>query len=278
MMKKKLKNAGYCAIALLSLWLAGAFWAITWIDKHDFIDFPDKTELSFARFLWSTSPSIDRAQDADRALKFSWLRASTEINRKEKKELLKITDLLFDESVFLERYFRRHGQKLTSDIQARVLIQLLTYLNRVEMYQPFANTALESMFMIFGGNDGLLSPSSRENWYREMMIRSRIKGDQSAYESYREGLLRTFASHPNEIPKPFIEGVVNFYDGVLLCIVKKNQEAAPFLDLAAKKFAGYPRYTTNFFNGDLNVLLLGKGMEAGSDCNDLIIKVIMSGA
>lgn len=277
-MKKKLKNAGYCAIALLSLWLAGVFWTITWIDKQEFIDFPGKTELSIARFLWSTSPSIDRVEDADRALKFSWLRASTEINRKEKKDILKITDVLLEESVFIERFFQRHGQKLTSDIQARVVIQLLTYLNRVEMYQSFANPALESKLINFGGNGELASPSTQEIWHREMMIRSRIKRDQSAYESHREGLLRTITSHVNEIPKPFIEGIVNFYDGVLLCIVRRNQEAAPFLDLAARNFSRYPRYTTNFLNGDLNVLLLGKGMEAGSDCNDLITKVIMSGA
>ncbi|MFN7882049.1 MAG: hypothetical protein ACK5PF_03410 [bacterium] len=277
MVKKELKIAGYSVFGLLSLWLAGTFWAVTWVDKQALIDFPGRAELNFARFFWSTSPAIDRTHDADRALKFSWLRASTEINRKEKKEISKIIDVLAEEFSFTAKYFERHGRTLSPDIKSRAAVQLLTYLNRLEMFQSFANPVLESKLMEFGGNVKSASPSTQENWQREMMIRSRLKGDQSAYQDRRDVLLRTLVSHANDIPKSFLEGIFHFYDGVLLCVVKKNQEAAPFLDLAAKKLSGYPRYTTNFLNGDLNVLLLGKGMEAGSDCNESISKVISSG-
>jgi hypothetical protein len=100
---------------------------------------------------------------------------------------------------------------------------------------------------------------------------------QPAYQDHRDVLLRTLVSHANDIPKSFLEGIFLLYDRVMLCVVMKNQEAALFLDLAAKKLSGYPRYTTNFLNVDLNILLLGKGMEVGSDCNESISKVISSG-
>lgn len=274
--KKNLKKAWYGIFGLLGLWLAGAFWAVTWVDKQAVIDFPGKAEFTLARFFWATSPAIDQTHDADRALKFSWLRASTDINRKEKKEISKIIDVLAEEFSFTAQYFERNGRMLPPDINSRAAVQLLTYLNRLEMFQSYANPALESKLMEFGVNVKSALPSTQENWQREMMIRSRIKGDQSAYQDHREVLLRTLLSHANDIPKSFLEGIVYFYDGVLLCVIKKNKEAAPFLDLAAQHLSSYPRYTTNFLNGDLNVLLLGKGMEAGSDCNESISRVILS--
>lgn len=227
-MRKNLKKTGYGIFGLLGLWLAGTFWAVTWVDKQALIDFPGKAELNVARLLWSTSPAIDQTHDADRALKFSWLRASTEINRKEKKEISKIIDVLAEEFLFTAKYFERHRPMLPPDIKSRAAVQLLTYLNRLEMFQSYANPALESKLMEFGGNVKSASPSTRENWQREMMIRSRIKGDQSAYQGHREVLLRTLASHANDIPKPFLEGVVNFYDGVLLCVIKKIRKRHHF--------------------------------------------------
>jgi len=277
MMMKKLKIAGCSVLGLLALWLVGMFWAVTWIDKQASIDFPDKNELNIARLFWSISPAIDKDHDADRALKLSWLQASTDINRKEKKEISKIIDVLTKEFSFTANYFERHGQTLPPDVQSRAAVQLLIYLNRLEIFQNHSNPALESKLLEFGKNVNSASPSTQENWQREMMIRARIKGNQSAYQEYRENLLRTLVNHADDIPKNFVEGVINFYDGVLLCVIKKNQEAVPFLDLAARNFSAYPRYTTNFLNGDLNVLLLGKGMEAGSNCNEAISKVISLG-
>lgn len=208
--KNNLKIAGYGIFGLLGLWLAGALWAVTWIDKQALIDFPNKAELNVARLFWSTSPAIDQTHDADRALKFSWLRVSTEINRKERKQISNIIDVLAEEFLFTAKYFERHGSTMSPDINFRVAVLLLTYLNRLEMFQSYANPALESRLMEFSSNVEYASPSTQENWQREMMIRSRMKGDQSAYQGHREVLLRILASHANNTPKPFLEGIVNF--------------------------------------------------------------------
>lgn len=264
-------------IGALVLWLAGSYWAANWIDKISFNDFPEKKELASARFLWALSPAVNRADDAIRALKFSWLRASTEINRKEKKEISKITRILREEFLFVAKYLESNYQNLSLEVKSAAAVQLLTYINRVNLFQNYFDPALDAKLMVFGKGINLASPIAQENWYREMMIRGQLKGDTGLYVENKKNLLLVLNQHGEGVPSSFIEGAIDFYDGTLLCVMKKPHEALPYLESAAKKLASHPKYTTNLFNKDLNVLLLGKGMEVGLGCNELITKVISTG-
>lgn len=266
------------AVGALVLWLAGSYWAANWIDNKDFEDFPGENELAVARFLWMSSPTVDRENDANRALKFSWLRASTEIYRKEKKEMPKIIGVLSEEFSFVAKYLESNSQSLSSGVTMAAAIQLLTYLNRINLFQKYSDPALDAKLTEFGQRINSSDPTNQENWYREMMIRGKLKGDASIYKENRKNLVLILSQHGGDIPNAFIEGVIDFYDGTLLCAVRKPGEALPYLESAAIKLAAYPKYTTNLFNMDLNVLLLGKGMEAGPDCKESITKVIASGA
>lgn len=280
MVKKNFKKAGYGIFGLLGLWLAGTFWAVTWVDKQALIDFPGKSELNVARLFWSTSPAIDQTQDADRALKFSWLRASTEINRKEKKEISKIVDVLAEEFLFTAKYFERHGQALPPKLRIKFATQLLTYLNRVNLYQKYFHENVENIFRDLSGSGvvGDADDSEKENWYREMMIRSHLRQDGDSYKAYKEKLDALLKKEATSVSSAYVDGVIAFYDGVLSCISKDTSAAVIPLDVARANLATYPKITTEFFYGDLNVLLVGKGMEGSPRCNDLLGKVLLSGA
>jgi hypothetical protein len=109
------------------------------------------------------------------------------------------------------------------------------------------------------------------------MIHGSLTKNNYIYEKNRDNFLKLWYQVESEIPRVFLEGVSDYYDGVLLCIAENQREAIPYLESAAKKFYEYPKYRTTFLSSDLNVLLLGKGMKSGSYCNDSITKVIYSG-
>jgi hypothetical protein len=259
------------------LWLTGVMWSTSWVDKLSAGDFPGRYQLTAARLFWSMSPAIDRDADANRAFKLSWLKASTDINRKEKKEIIKIVAVLTSEFSFVGDYLKLHSKSMSKEMQTKAATQLLTYLNRVELYQNYSNEALESKIREFGSGIHIATPATQENWYREVMIRSHMKGDYDLFQENRRQLMKLLNEHGQDLPVDFIDGVLFFYDGVLLCIEKKPDAADSPLASAAKKLASNPQLTTNFLQQDLNVLLLGKGMESGAGCNQSLTNVIFSG-
>ncbi len=273
-----MKRIIYVSIAVASISLAGALWAARWIDKTAIEDFPGKYQLSVARVLWSLTPAIDREVDANRAIKLSWLKASGDINRKEKKEINNILRVLTEEFSFLSEYLLAHARSLSASTQARATVQLLTYLNRVELYDNYPSQALEAKIREFASSISLLDPSIQENWLRETMIRAHLKGNLQLYQANRSQLSKLLNDHGADIPNDFRKGVISFYDGVLSCIGKQQDLAVVPLDDAAKKLAHFPQYTTAFLIQDLNILLIGKGMEAGPGCNQALTDVILSGA
>lgn len=257
--------------------LLGAKWSISWIDGVSVSDFPGRYKLATARLIWSITPAIDKNADASRALKLSWLKASTEINRKEKKQIQNIVAVLVSEFYFIDEYIKSNHRITSIEIQSRALAQLLTYLNRVELYQNYSNVTLEEKLKEFSSGISNASLATQEDWHREMMIRSYLKGDREAYIRNRGELASLLDKHGQDLPASFKEGVLSYYDGVLLCIANKSAEASVPLAKSAKNFSSHPQLTTIFLQQDLNVLLLGRGMESGAGCNDYLTNVISSG-
>lgn len=109
------------------------------------------------------------------------------------------------------------------------------------------------------------------------MIRSYLKGEYDLYMKNRESLVDVLRRHGSNLPIDFREGALSFYDGVLLCIKNKSDDAIAPLKNASKNFSNYRQLATNFLQQDLNILLLGRGMESGRDCNDQLTSVIYSG-
>jgi len=272
-----LRKIAYTLIAILILWFSGILLTISWIDRTAAQEFPGKYQLAAARIFWLLTPSVDREADANRAIKLSWLRTSTDINRKEKKEIKQILQILTEESTFLAGYLEAHAYSLSRPTQARAATYLLTYLNRVGLYENHSIPALESKIREFSGYVSASPPSVQEDWHREAMIRAYLQGDYPLYNDNRNHLLALLNQHKGEIPIDFVEGIISYYDGVLSCIGKRSDLASEPLSDAAKKLARYPSYTTNLLNHDLNVLLLGKGMESDSICKQALINVISSG-
>ena len=258
-------------------WFLGAIWSISWVDSVSASEFPGRYQLSAARLFWSITPAIDKNADADRALKLSWLKASTEINRKERKQISTIVAALSSEFYFIEQNVISNNKITSKEIKLKAAAQLLTYLNRVELYQNYANTELEEKLKEFSSEISSADLATQENWYREVMIRSYLKGNMDAYKTSRGELVNLFERHGQDLPVGFKDGVLSFYDGVLLCVAKKSADASIPLARASKNFSNHPQLTTNFLQQDLNVLLLGRGMESGTGCNDYLTNVISSG-
>jgi len=264
-------------IGALILWLFGSYWATSWIDKKSFDDFPGKNELAIARILWVLSPVVNRTDDANRVLKFSWLSVSSVIYSKEKKDNQKIIDVLSKEFKFISEYILLNNKSISSEVKDSTFIQLVTYLNRINLFQKYFDPLLEVKLIEFDQRIGSLSPVRQEDWYREMMIHGQLKGDSSIYQKYRNKYVQILHREGVGIPKVFIEGVIDFYDGILLCANNQSREALPYLKSAEVKLAKYPDYTMRFFSIDLNVLLIGRGKMSGADCDNSISKVISAG-
>ncbi|MEF9387618.1 hypothetical protein V4890_18605 [Ralstonia solanacearum species complex bacterium KE056] len=273
-----MKNKYYFLCGCALIYITCAIWSIFWIDSKSTSDLPGRCSLAVARLFWSITPAIDQNKDADRALKLSWLSASTDINRKEKKTISKIVETLSTEFSFVADYTKSNNQALSEEMRTRAATLLLTYLNRVELYQTHPNEPLEKKLEEFASGIARTTPETQENWYRETMIRSYLKGEYDLYTKNREALSEVFRRYGQNIPADFKEGALSFYDGVLLCIRKKSEDASAPLQIANKNFSKHPRLAINFFLQDLNVLLLGRGMESGKDCNDHLTSVIYSGA
>jgi hypothetical protein len=271
-----MRRFGYWFCAGVFGCILGVVWSVSWIDAASTYDFPGKYQLSAARLFWSITPAIDKNADAARALKFSWLKVSTEINRKEKKKISNVVGVLGSEFYFVEQLISNN--KITSkEINLRAAAQLLTYLNRFELYQAYTNAALEEKLKEFSSEISTADPATQENWYREVMIRSYLKGNIDAYKASKGELVNLFEKHGQDLPTGFKEGVLSFYEGVLLCVAKKSADASLPLARASKNLSQHPQLTTNFLQQDLNVLLLGRGMESGTGCNDYLTNVILSG-
>jgi hypothetical protein len=273
-----MKKLFFFVIAIFVLWGIGIYWAINWIDQKEFSDLPEKKEMAVARALWRSFP-INNVKDVDRALKFSWLRASTEINRKtkRKKEISEIVSIIDEEAKFIFNYLKSNKKYVSSGKRVISIIQLLTYLNRINLFQNYFESDLDLMLSKVDADINLVEPGDREDWYREMMIRGRLKGNEDVYNKNRALLLETLNKHGGNLPQSFIDGAIDFYDGTLLCITDKAADASSYLKSAATKFAAYPKYTTAFFYADLNVLLIGKGMGMSQACNNALVEVLSAG-
>jgi hypothetical protein len=270
----KMKKILFLVLGILVFWLAGVYWAIHWIDKKELFEVSNGKELVIARFLWASSPAINREADAKRALKFSWLQASTEIYR-EKKTTTEIIDILSEETSFIGKYVQSHDRSLSPEIKQSAFIQIFTYLNRMELFQNYsADPAFEAKLTAFGQKANSLNPENQEDWYREMMIHGRLIGSEETYQTNRDRYLQLANQYRGDVPSAFIDGVIDFYDGVLSCIAQETDGTAlQHLQSAAKELAAYPQYEKVLFSSDLNVLLLAKGMKAGSGCRDAIRNV-----
>lgn len=264
-------------LGLLALWWLGASWSISWIDRQSLDDVPGTVELSAARRLWGLTPATDVLADADRALKFSWIRTAAAIHRKERKTA-GIVRVLTEEFQEIAHYIEAHNESLSPDVRSRAAAQLLTYINRIELFQRYSSPALEWNLAAFASKVSSAPMSIQEDWYREMMIRGHMRGDSTAYRQNLDRLLSTLRSRRADVPHEFLEGVASYYEGVLLCVAMRPLDALVHLVTAARKLSAYPEDTTRLLNRNLNVLLLGKVMDSEPGCRDSLVKVVSSGS
>jgi hypothetical protein len=255
------------------LWLAGVFWSASWIDGKTQDVFPKGHELSIARWFWSLTPAINRGPDADRALKLSWLAIMAEINQKTKTEI-NVANTLDSESQFISSYLRSNWKSISVDLQSRAIVQLLTYLNRIELYRKLSRPDFDEQLQNIGDKISSAPPSVQEDWYREMMIRAYMKGDSYAFQEDRKKLVKILEAYAQEIPQDLRDGSINYYEGVLACISKNPQNAIAPLSKAIKLMATNQQMALNFFRGDFNIILIGKGMDGGDKCKELLEKLI----
>ena len=255
------------------LWLAGVFWSTSWIDGKTKDVFPEEDQLSIARWFWSSVPAIDRDIDADRALKLSWLAIMAEINHKKKTEI-NILNTLDSESQFVAGYLKSNWKTISVDMQSRAIVQLLTYLNRIELYRKYSRPDFEEQLKNVSEKISSAPPSVQEDWYREMMIRAYLKGDLYVFQENREKLLKILEDYAQEIPQDLRDGSIYYYEGVLACISKNPKDAIAPLNKAVKLMATNQQMASKFFHGDFNIILIGKGMEETDRCKEILEKLI----
>lgn len=272
-----MKSLQHTTLGLLALWWIGVSWSMSWIDRQARDDVPGTVELSTARLLWALTPATDALADADRALKFSWLRTAATIHRKGRKTV-GIVRVLTEEFQAVARYIEVHNESLSPDIRSRAAAQLLTYINRIELFQRYSNPALEWNLAAFASKVSTAPVSIQEDWYREMMIRGHMRGDSTAYRQNLDRLLSILRRSRVDVPHEFLEGVASYYEGVLLCVAMRPLDALSYLGIAARKLSAYPEDTTRLLNRNLNVLLLGKVMDSEPGCRDSLVKLVSSGS
>lgn len=265
-------------LILSALFYAAAIiWSQAWIEKTSITSLPNTKILRLARFFWTISPSFDENRKIEQTLKISWLTAAIRINKNEKKQVDSIIETLADEFDFLAKRVEINGASLHKEIQFKAATQLLTYLNRVEFYQKFENLQLEAAISEFSQQATAFGPLEQENWYRENMIRSALKKDLRNYQKNKNHLEDLYKTYGPEIPQKFKEAVIYFYAGTLSCITNDEILATQPLAMAASYFSDFPVLATDLFYQDLNVLLLGRGMQTSPRCNEMLTKVINSG-
>lgn len=255
-------------------WLFGVMAAIRWVDRQTMDDFPDQTTLKVTRFFWGISPAINRNSDALRAIKFSWLT----LNRGNKLLRIKkgesLYSLLRQEQRFLQKYYLNNFNNLSLESKAKIMIQLLLYLNRFELFVVYEDKAAEkNLQMMLQQTEPLISTLSlndQEGWHRENMIRAQTKGNQEQFIAHKNAYIKIHQkTHPLRSPD-FSLGTAGFYEGNINCL--KNN-----LTLAEKNFrdAGL-MFKINyeeamiFLYQHLNVLIGGMSSIKNPACQELI--------
>ncbi|WP_265645536.1 hypothetical protein [Verminephrobacter aporrectodeae] len=268
----------YCLCGGVLVCIVGAAWSILWIDGLLVSDLPGRYPLAAARLFWSMTPAIDRNADADRALKLSWLKASTDTNRKDGKQTSNIIDVLSSESLFIANYIKSNYLGMSDGMSTKAITQSLIYLNRIDLYQNFQESGFEKRSKELASRILRTDPVTQENWHREMMIRSYMRGDHETYMKSRTNFANRLNKHGKNVPADFQEGVLLFYDGILSCLAKKPDAAQVPLMKASKIFSSHRQLTASLLLDNLNMLLLWRGRDSGTACNDYLSMVVSSGA
>ena len=267
-------RAIYVLLALAAAYAAACVWSASWIDERTLSEQPGRQTLRAARALWSVSPRFNAETDAERALKLSWLTATAEVNsnRHDFAGMMKVLEREFG---FTAAHYAKHLEAMSGTLARRYMTQLLTYLNRVELFRQHPAPALEARFRDFDPEIAQERDRRlRQDWHREMMIRAWLKGDRVGHRASREALILALETGRARVRTGMSEGIVALYDGLLHCIAGEPGPGAERLAAAARSLARYPRRAAQIVRGNLNVLLLARAMQEGKACEGAIKALI----
>jgi hypothetical protein len=255
-------------------WLFAVMAAIRWIDRQTMDDFPDQTTLKVTRFFWGISPAINRNSDAFRAIKFSWLT----LNRGNKLVRIKkgesLYSLLGQEQRFLQKYYLNNFNNLSLESKAKIMIQLLLYLNRFELFVVYEDKAAEKNLQVMLEQTAplisTLSLNDQEGWHRENMIRAQTKGNEEQFTFHKNSYIKIQQKiHPLR-NSDFALGVVNFYEGNINCLKNNPTLAEKNLRDAALIFKMNYEEAVIFLYQNLNILIGGMSSIKSPACRELI--------
>lgn len=273
-----MKRAIYGLLMAFLVYLGGWYWSVRLTDQLTENDYPSAEQVSVARLLWKATPALSMELDAERVLKLSGHHATAQIYKNQVKDPKQVIRLLDGEFTAISSYLRSHGADLPDELQARFVVQLLMYLNRLQLYLPYSADSLESALARFAPKIGTADIDLQEDWYRERMIRAKLESREASYADHRSNLWALYDTHAADLPvsRDFVDGIKLFYDGLLSCVSKETSPAVEKLAVAATKFAQNREYATLFLNRALIVLMLGRGMDSGPRCREAIRNVISS--
>lgn len=259
-------------VGLVTAFLIASFWATRWVNNRSFNDFPGNNELFFARKVWQVTPALNKEKDSEQARKLSWLTVQAKIYAKGKKDpKLDIINPLSYELVRLSAYYKKNHSILPPVEQYRLLVQIMTYLNRVLLYQRYSDQRVEKMLNEISPHISLMPDSElKENWYRERMINAYLVGTPHQYEMARGDYL--IYLQQVSVPPNYRLGVIRFFDGIFGCISRQLGGAGSNLEVAHRELP--TRFVHNLFFSDLNALMFGKGMEESSVCKPILETMI----
>jgi hypothetical protein len=262
------------------IYVAGGVWANSWTDERDFSDSPSRYTLGAARSFWSVFVTLDRDQDAERALKLSWLSVNEETYRKRNRNIRTLTDPLVVESAFIASYLRKYSGELSTARAERLATYLAIYLTRLQFLLPgFKQPILEGLIIQYRSQlEATSDPDLKLTWLREMMFRAFLERDEQAQERYQKVFASALNEHYPDIPASFRRGIVALYDGLLACIRGEPRSAVEPLAVATESFAAHPQAAVVFLRDDLHVLLLGKAKQDRAVCDRAINSVIAAAA
>lgn len=271
--KRSFRSLFFAVVIFAAVYLLMSFWAVRWVNNHSFSDAPGMNELFMARKIWQFTPAFNKEQDSEQARKFSWLIAQAKIYKQGKKDITRdVLNPLAQEFTQLSVYYRKNHPDLSHVEQYRLLTQLMTYLNRVLLYERYSEPRLEKMLNEISPHvSQMADPDLQENWLRERMIYAYLVGNDEQYKSTRSAYIAYLERET--MPANLRIGAIAFFDGILAC-ARKTSGADSALKVAHKMLQ--TKTVLYLFSIDLNALLFGKGMEETSVCNP-ILRMMLKG-